>query len=90
MKVEKFKVSLYLKKSGLDKNGKAPIMGRITLNRTMAQFGARGVAAQHCRTKLEDQPTRPYVIAAAQFKQKQRKVKMREMNCKWLRMSNIS
>ena len=29
MKVEKFKVLLYLKKSGLDKNGKAPIMGRI-------------------------------------------------------------
>lgn len=28
--------------------------------------------------------------AGAQFKQKQRKVKMREMNCKWLRMSNIS
>ena len=26
----------------------------------------------------------------AQFKPKQRKVKMREMNCKWLRMSNIS
>ena len=26
------------KKSGLDKNGKAPIMGRITVNRTMAQF----------------------------------------------------
>jgi hypothetical protein len=26
----------------------------------------------------------------AQFKQKQLKVKMREMNCKWLRMSNIS
>ena len=26
----------------------------------------------------------------AQFKQKQRKVNMREMNCKWLRMSNIS
>lgn len=26
----------------------------------------------------------------AQFKQKQRKVKMRGMNCKWLRMSNIS
>ena len=26
----------------------------------------------------------------AQFKQKQRKVKMREMSCKWLRMSNIS
>jgi len=30
------------------------------------------------------------VVHNAQFKQKQRKVKMREMNCKWLRMSNIS
>ena len=39
MKVEKFKVLLYLKKSGTDKSGKAPIMGRITVNRTMAQFG---------------------------------------------------
>ena len=29
-------------------------------------------------------------FSCAQFKQKQRKVKMREMNCKWLRMSNIS
>ena len=38
MKVEKFKVLLYLKKSGTDKSGKAPIMGRITVNRTMAQF----------------------------------------------------
>ena len=26
MKIEKFKVLLYLKKNGLDKNGKAPIM----------------------------------------------------------------
>ena len=33
MKVEKFKVLLYLKKSEPDKTGKAPIMGRITLNR---------------------------------------------------------
>ena len=32
MKVEKFKVLLYLKRSGLDKSGKAPIMGRITVN----------------------------------------------------------
>jgi hypothetical protein len=31
-KVSKFKVLLYLKKSNLDKQGKAPIMGRITLN----------------------------------------------------------
>lgn len=35
MKVEKFKVLLYLKKSGLDKFGRAPIMGRITVNNTM-------------------------------------------------------
>ncbi len=41
MKVEKFKVLLYLKKSRLDKSGKAPIMGRITVNRTMAQFGCK-------------------------------------------------
>ena len=41
MKVEKFKVLLCLKKSGLDKSGKAPIMGRITVNRTMAQFGCK-------------------------------------------------
>ncbi len=41
MKVEKFKVLLYLKKSGLGKSGKAPIMGRITVNRTMAQFGCK-------------------------------------------------
>ena len=37
-KVSKFKVLLYLKKSNLDKQGKAPIMGRITLNNSMAQF----------------------------------------------------
>ena len=41
MKIEKFKVLLYLKKSGLDKNGKAPIIGRITVNRTMAQFSCK-------------------------------------------------
>ena len=38
MKTEKMKVLFYLKKSGLDKLGKAPIMGRITLGRTIAQF----------------------------------------------------
>ncbi len=41
MKVEKFKVLLYLKKSEPDKTGKAPIMVRITLNRTMAQFSCK-------------------------------------------------
>ena len=41
MKTEKMKVLLYLKKSGLDKSGKAPIMGRITLGRTVAQFSCK-------------------------------------------------
>jgi len=41
MKVEKFKVLLYLKRSGLDKSGKAPIMGRITVNRTISQFSCK-------------------------------------------------
>ena len=36
MKIEKFKVLLYLKRSGTDKNGKTPIMGRITVNRSVA------------------------------------------------------
>ena len=35
MKIEKFKVLLYLKRSGTDKNGKTPIMGRITVNRSV-------------------------------------------------------
>lgn len=35
------KVLLYLKKSGLDKSGKAPIMGRITLGRSVAQFSCK-------------------------------------------------
>ena len=41
MKVSKFKVLLYLKKSNLDKQGKAPIMERITLNNSMAQFSCK-------------------------------------------------
>ena len=41
MKVEKFKVLLYLKKSSLDKSGKAPIMGRITVNNSMSQFSLK-------------------------------------------------
>ena len=41
MKVEKFKVLLYLKKSSLDKSGKAPIMGRVTLNNSMSQFSCK-------------------------------------------------
>ncbi|ERI84521.1 hypothetical protein HMPREF1981_02358 [Bacteroides pyogenes F0041] len=41
MQTEKFKVLLYLKKSGLDKSGQAPIMGRITYERTMAQFSCK-------------------------------------------------
>ncbi len=41
MKIEKFKVLLYLKKSSPNKAGKAAIMGRITLNRSMAQFSCK-------------------------------------------------
>ena len=41
MKTEKMKVLLYLKKSGMDKSGKAPIMGRITLGRSIAQFSCK-------------------------------------------------
>ena len=41
MKTEKMKVLLYLKKSGIGKSGKAPIMGRITLGRSIAQFSCK-------------------------------------------------
>ena len=41
MKTEKMKVLLYLKKSGLDKSGKVPIMGRITIGRSIAQFSCK-------------------------------------------------
>ena len=41
MKTEKMKVLLYLKKSGMDKSGKAPIMGRITIGRSIAQFSCK-------------------------------------------------
>ena len=37
----KMKVLLYLKKSGLDKLGKAPIMGRITIGHSIAQFSCK-------------------------------------------------
>ena len=41
MKTEKMKVLFYLKKSSLDKSGKAPIMGRITIGRSIAQFSCK-------------------------------------------------
>ena len=41
MEKEKMKVLLYLKKSGIDKSGKASIMGRITLGRSIAQFSCK-------------------------------------------------
>ena len=41
MKTEKMKVLLYLKKSSLDKSSKAPIMGRITIGRSIAQFSCK-------------------------------------------------
>ena len=41
MKVENSRCCSTSKMSGLDKSGKAPIMGRITVNRTMAQFSCK-------------------------------------------------
>lgn len=41
MKDEKFKVLLYLKKSSPDKSGKSPIMGRVTVSQSMAQFSCK-------------------------------------------------
>ena len=41
MQTDEMKVLLYLKKSGLDKSGQAPVMGRITYGRTMAQFSCK-------------------------------------------------
>lgn len=41
MQKKKFRVLLYLKKSSLDKSGQAPIMGRITYERTQAQFSCK-------------------------------------------------
>ena len=41
MQTDKMKVLLYLKKSGLDRSGLAPIMGRITYGRTIAQFSCK-------------------------------------------------
>ena len=41
MKTSKFKVLLYLKKSSPNKQGLVPIMGRITLDRSMAQFSCK-------------------------------------------------
>lgn len=32
---------LYLKKSSLDKSGKAPIMGQITVNNSISQFSCK-------------------------------------------------
>lgn len=51
---------------------------------------AKGDDPGNGNTELEVNEWIESVISCAQFKQKQRKVKMREMNCKWLRMSNIS
>lgn len=41
MQKKKFRVLLYLKRSSLDKARQAPIMGRITYDRTQAQFSCK-------------------------------------------------
>ena len=52
MQTDKMKVLLYLKKSGLDKSGLAPIMGRITYGRTMAQFSCNYRASPSCGMRV--------------------------------------
>ena len=51
-KVSKLKVLLYLKKSNLDKQGKAPIMGRITLNRSNL-FACQSKNSMTCHSEKE-------------------------------------
>lgn len=51
---------------------------------------AKGNEPGNGNTELEVNEWIESVMRSAQFKQKQRKVNMRRMNCKWLRMSNIS
>ncbi len=50
MQKQKFKVLLYLKKGTLDKLGMTPIMGRITVDHTVAQFSCK----LSCSEKLWD------------------------------------
>ncbi len=50
MQTDKMKVLHYLKKSGLDKSGQAPIMGRITYIRTLAR------RAQVCHRRRRHPP----------------------------------
>ena len=61
MKIEKFKVLLFLKKTEPDKSGKAPIMGRITLNRTVAQFREPRGSGDQCENR-EAAARRPFGI----------------------------
>ena len=41
MEKEKFKLLFYLKRGTQDKNGKSPIMGRISAGRSMVQFSCK-------------------------------------------------
>ncbi len=53
MRIQKFKVLLYLKKGSTDKQGKEPIIGRITLNNSMALFSCK----LSCTTNLWNPPS---------------------------------
>ena len=50
MEKEKFKLLFYLKRGTQDKNGKSPIMGRISIGRSMVQFSCKCA----CTPKLWD------------------------------------
>lgn len=59
MQKKKFRVLLYLKKSCLDKQGQAPIMGRMTYERTQAQFSRK----MSCAASLSVIMSRAYAVA---------------------------
>ena len=47
MEKEKFKLLFYLKRGTQDKNGKSPIMGRISAGRSMVQFSCKCACTQN-------------------------------------------
>ena len=50
MEKEKMKLLFYLKRGTQDKNGKSPVMGRISIGRSMVQFSCKCA----CTPKLWD------------------------------------
>ncbi len=70
MKTDKFKVLLYLKKSGLDKSGQAPIMGHssIAITQIYAQITDQKIARDMERVieKCENEKNKTEFVQATQ------------------------